>query len=433
VGVALVIVGLVMVVRLRSAQIDDIKAAVDARADAVTQQIRADSAQDGLLKVGDDREDELAVVVGPAGHVKDSSRRDLTRDVVDRLSAALDGSSDGAPTVDDLPFEDDPFVLVQRPVDQGTLIVGRSLESVNDSIETLVGLLLVGLPVVLLVVGATTWQVVGRTLAPVEAIRAEVDAVSTKELHRRVPRPPGNDEISRLAATMNRMLGRLEQGQARQRRFVSDAAHELRSPIAAIRQHAEVVLSHGDGAASEELAGVVLEEDLRLQSLVEDLLMLSRMDEDGARPELDPVDLDDLLLEEAAHLRSATALRIDASGVSGGRVPGVSAQLSRLVRNLADNAARHARTTVGLSLSENGNHTILRIDDDGPGIPPAARERVFGRFVRLDESRDRGSGGAGLGLAIVAEVAARHGGAVVVGDSPLGGARFEVRLPRLHD
>jgi signal transduction histidine kinase len=248
-----------------------------------------------------------------------------------------------------------------------------------------------------------------------------------------VPAPPGDDEIARLAATMNRMLGRLEDAQARQRRFVSDASHELRSPIASIRQHAELARAGSADADPLELADVVLEEDLRLQRIVEDLLLLARIDEGTAKLRADPVDLDDVVLEEAARLRASTGLAVDAAGVSGGRVRGDRDRLGRLVRNLTENAARAARTAVVLSLREEDAAVVLAVEDDGPGIAPADRERVFDRFVRLDEARDRDAGGSGLGLAIVREVAGLHGGTVAALDGALGGARLEVRLPRLAD
>jgi signal transduction histidine kinase len=157
----------------------------------------------------------------------------------------------------------------------------------------------------------------------VEAIRAEVDAISGDALHRRVPDPPAGDEIGRLARTMNRMLGRLEQAQARQRRLVADASHELRSPVATIRQHAEVALAHPDRTTTE-LAGTVLAEDLRLQRLAEDLLLLTRADEHTLALRRRPVDLDDLVFDEARRVRGATGLRVDTTAVSAGRVEGAT-------------------------------------------------------------------------------------------------------------
>jgi len=281
------------------------------------------------------------------------------------------------------------------------------------------------------VVVLTTWVVVGRALGPVEAIRTEVDGISAAELHRRVPDPPGSDEIARLARTMNRMLGRLERAQVRQRRFVSDASHELRSPVASIRQHAEVALAHPDRTTTGELAETVLAEGLRVQHLVEDLLLLARADEHTLRLQRRPVDLDDLVFDEARRLREVTDLRVDTTAVSAGRVVGDSAELRRMLRNLGDNAARHTRGRISFALAEHNGVVLLAVDDDGPGIPAADRERVLERFVRLDDARARDAGGSGLGLAIVAELVAAHGGTLAIADSSLGGARVELNFPRV--
>jgi signal transduction histidine kinase len=244
-----------------------------------------------------------------------------------------------------------------------------------------------------------------------------------------VPLPATRDEIDRLAATMNRMLDRLERVRVRERAFIADASHELRSPIAAIRQHAEVALAHPDRTSTIDLARVAHAESLRMQVLVDDLLLLARADEESPRTSRLPVDLDDLVFAEAARLRGDAAVTIDTSAVSPVRVDGDWAGLGRMLRNLVDNAARHAGGRVALALAERDSQAVIYVDDDGPGIAPADRHRVFDRFVRLDESRSRAVGGNGLGLAIVAQIAAAHGGDVAVGDSPLGGARFSVRLP----
>ena len=315
------------------------------------------------------------------------------------------------------------------PLGRRTVVVARSTEDATEATAVVGRLLAVGLPLLLAVVAVTTWIVVGRALAPVEAIRTEVDAISAAALHRRVPDPPADDEIGRLARTMNRMLGRLEQAQARQRRLVSDASHELRSPVAAIRQHAEVALAHPGRTTAGELAETVLAEDLRLQRLAEDLLLLTRADEHSLALRRRPVDLDDLVFDEARRLRGAGGLRIDTTAVSAGRVDGDAAALRRMVRNQADNAARHAGGHLAFSVTERDGTVLLAVDDDGPGIPVADRERVFERFVRLDGARSRDDGGSGLGLAIVAELATVHGGTVAIASSSLGGARVEVTLP----
>jgi signal transduction histidine kinase len=430
VGVALLIAAIAMVVLLRRSLTSNVTTAARARAEAVADLV-AEGSSGQIVRVGDP-EDEFVQVLDSQGDVVKYSRNVEGRAALLRLAPGETGRLELLPGV-----EDDPFLVVatraETPQGPATVMVGRTLESVTESSQVVVSLLVIGFPLLLVVVAATAWRVVGRALAPVEAIREEVDAISTKELHRRVPDPPGRDEIARLATTMNEMLARLEEGRDRQRRFVSDASHELRSPVATIRQHAEVALAHPKRSRVEELAEVVLEEDVRLQRLVEDLLLLTRMDERTVPLRMVPVDLDDILLEEAQRLRSTTELRIRTDGVSAGRVAGDFAQLQKLVRNVTENASRHARSTVELSLTEADGEVLLRVDDDGKGIPQPDRRRVFERFVRLDEARARDSGGSGLGLAIVAEIAAAHGGSVAALEGPLGGVRIETHLPLLED
>ncbi|KZX21625.1 putative sensor histidine kinase TcrY [Rathayibacter tanaceti] len=224
------------------------------------------------------------------------------------------------------------------------------------------------------------------------------------------------------------MLDRLQSGQERQRRFVSDASHELRSPVAALRQTAEVALAHPDRLDSVRLATTVAQESVRLGGLIEGLLLLARADEARLVVTAAPVDLDDLALLEVRRLRDSGVL-VDASGVSPVQVVADEALLSRALRNLVDNAVRHRVSRLALTCRSDGAEAVLAVDDDGPGIPDAERERVLERFVRLDEGRARDAGGSGLGLAIVAGIAAAHGGRVIVGGSALGGARVEVRVP----
>ncbi|MGH9267765.1 MAG: sensor histidine kinase, partial [Acidimicrobiales bacterium] len=339
----------------------------------------------------------------------------------------------GGSTEIEVPVDDGDFLAVATAANTAEgrfiVVVARSLEDVTDPTRAVTSLLFIGLPALLLVVAVTTWRAVGRALAPVEAMRSEVDEISAAELHRRVPDPPGKDEISRLAHTMNRMLGRLERAQARHRRFISDVSHELRSPVASIRQHAEVALAHPERTSTSELAETVLAENHRLQGLVDDLLLLARADEHTLGLRRNPVDLDDLVFAEARRLRGTTDLRIDTTEVSAGRVEGDATGLARVLRNLGDNAARHARSRVSFGVTEGDAAVVLTVDDDGLGIPGAARERVFERFVRLDDARDRDHGGSGLGLAIVAELVRAHGGTVTIADSGLGGARIEIVLP----
>jgi signal transduction histidine kinase len=221
----------------------------------------------------------------------------------------------------------------------------------------------------------------------------------------------------------------VERAHQRLRRFVADAAHELRSPVASIRQHAEVASAHPETTDVRELAGTVVHEGVRLQDLVDDLLLLARLDESASPIAREEVDLDDVALAEAARLRATTGLQIDTSSVGAGRVRGDAKYLERSVRNLGENAVRHAKSRVALSVAEEDGHVSLLVDDDGPGIPLEERDRVFQRFERLDDARARDTGGSGLGLAIVREVVEAHGGEVALSEGPLGGLRAELRFP----
>lgn len=323
-------------------------------------------------------------------------------------------------------------VLVASPATVGgattelrlALPVGEAL----DATRTVANLLLIAVPVLVLLIAALTWLIVGRALRPVETIRREVEAIGPNELHQRVAEPGTDDEIGRLARTMNGMLTRLESSALAQRRFVSDASHELKSPLASIRQHAELALSYPDRIEPAELVDVVLSEGERLQDIVESLLLLTHFDEGAAVLRADPVDVDDLVLADARRLRDR-GIVVDTSGVGPGRVHGDERMLARAVRNLSDNAARHATSRIALAVQTRDESVEVSVDDDGAGIPPADRERVIERFVRLDDGRARDAGGSGLGLAIVHEVVRVHGGALRIEDSALGGARFVAVFP----
>jgi len=425
VGAAMLVGGVMLVAVLRIALTGEVRASARLRATEVAADLESGTRPEELT-VGE-AEDVLVQVLDEHGEVVRSSRNVQGLPPVARLRP-------GTSATVDVPIDNDDFLAVAVAANTAegrlTVVVARVADMIGESARIVTILLAVGLPVLLLVVAATTWKVVGRALAPVEAIRGEVDEISAVELHRRVPDPPGDDEVARLARTMNRMLERLQRGHERQRRLVADASHELRSPVASIRQHAEVALAHPDRTTAAELAATVLAEDLRIQRLVEDMLLLARADEHALPLRRRHVDLDDLVFEEARRLRDATGLHVDVGAVSAGRVDGDADGLRRVLRNLGDNAARHASSRVGFALAERDGAAVLAVDDDGPGIPEADRERVLERFVRLDDARARDAGGSGLGLAIVAELVAAHGGAVRVAGSALGGARVEVSLPR---
>ena len=235
-----------------------------------------------------------------------------------------------------------------------------------------------------------------------------MDSITDAELHRRVPATRTDDEVGRLAATMNRMLARLEASSTRQRTFVADASHDLQSPLAAQRARLEVALA--------------APMDTEVEGLARDLLAGN-----APPPALVPLDLDDLVLEEVARLRPATGVLLDTAGVSAAPVRGDRAELRRLVRNLLDNAARHAVSAVHVAVAVDDGVVRLEVRDDGPGIAGGDAERVFERFHRGDAARSRDDGGSGLGLTIARTVARRHGGEVSVGPGP--GGHFVFELP----
>ena len=427
----LLVAGVVLGLALRDALLDDLERAAAIRAREV-----ATLASEGALPSPvpiEDADEALVQVV-----------------IADRVVAAS-GNIAGAPPLSvprpplgrtavsharELPVEDDEgdrFVLaatsVAAPGGPLTVFVAASTEDVGDTIAEAAGLAVVSLPVLVLLLGAAMWVLIGRTLAPVERIRAEAAAISGRDLHRRVPEPDREDEVGRLARTLNAMLARLEDGLERQRRFVADAAHELRTPIASIRTELETARSSPRRIDWEATADDVLAEMVRLQRLTEQLLLLARADAGRLELHRRPVDLDDLVHTLVAERRRAEEVTFDTSEVRPAQLHGDPVLLEQLVRNLLENAGHHAAGRVLIGVHQDDATTRLTVEDDGPGIPPEHRQRVFARFTRLDDSRTRERGGTGLGLAIGADIARAHGGAVTAVEGGLGGARFEVSLP----
>ena len=302
------------------------------------------------------------------------------------------------------------------------VLYAAPLAAVDAAQDTVMFYLLFGVPILIVIAGAATYFFAGRALRPVEAIRARVASMSEKDLAERVPVPAARDEVGRLAETMNAMIARLEQAQKVQRRFVADASHELRSPLATIGAGLELLQDSEPGTV-RALRG----ETERLGRLVDDLLLLARADERGLQPRRDEVDLDEIVeAEQARPSEDGVRTEVRTEHV---RVVGDRGQLVRVLRNLVDNAHRHARSQVVVTLGREGDKAALDVTDDGAGVPADDRIRIFERFVRLDDARARSDGGSGLGLAIVAEVVAAHDGQVWVEDAPDGGALFRVRLP----
>ncbi|MCU1668944.1 MAG: integral rane sensor signal transduction histidine kinase [Blastococcus sp.] len=295
----------------------------------------------------------------------------------------------------------------------------------TSSTAQLVAALAVTLPLLVGALAAITWLLTARALHPVEVLRQQAADVTATDLHRRVDVPPAADELSRLAETLNDLLARLDSAQRLQRQFIADAAHELRSPVAAIRLQLETADIEGSTRTA------VVQQSVRLSRLVDDLMSLARLD---ARPQLrqEEVDLDDVVRSEVTLLRPQTAVEIDTRQLRTVRVLGDEALLGRMVRNLLDNAVRYAATRVTVGSSPVEGEAVLVVADDGPGIAAVDRKRVFDRFTRLDGARGRDEGGVGLGLAIVSDIVTAHGGTVRTEDNAPG-TRMEVRLPAVVD
>ncbi len=428
VAVALIIAGLGLTMVLRDTMLGNIDASLRLRGTDIGAIIESGTLPEAVAIEGE--EDGFVQIVDADGNV-----------------LAASSNIQGEPELTDV-APGTTLELTTTPVDHGsfrayvhqtnspdalTVIVGRSLEDVEQTTQTVTWSLIVGIPLLAVLVAATTWIVVGRALRPVDAIRAEVADIGGSDLHRRVPTPASDDEIGRLASTMNAMLDRLEAANDRQKRFVSDASHELRTPIATVRHELDV--ARADPTA--DLARViddVADENQRMQRLVDDLLLLARQDQahndaERAVARHAIVDLDDLALVEA-HRNRGTSTPVDVSQLSEAQVYGDEHQLARVIRNLLDNAVRHARTRVLVATSTNGITVRLLVDDDGAGVAPDDRQRILERFTRADDDRSRHGGGTGLGLAIADDIITNHGGTLEVSDSPdLGGARFVVTLP----
>lgn len=308
------------------------------------------------------------------------------------------------------------------------VIVAVSVVAEEETVSRVGVFLLVGSPIMALIAACATFVFVGRSLGPVERIRRQVEVIGAGPLTERVPVPDTGDEVARLGETMNRMLNRLQLSQETQRRFVADASHELRSPLATLRATLDVSAAEGAQQDWGEHWVTLDAETDRMRHLVDDLLLLAKVDEQGLQLVLTDVDLDDLVVEEVRRLRAMTELTVEPH-LQVARCTGDPMRLAQLLRNLTDNAVRHTRSRIGFRVSVDGLDAVVAVDDDGPGIAEAERSRVFERFVRLDASRGRRQGGAGLGLAIAAEIVAGHHGSIAVSTSPWGGARVAFRLP----
>ncbi|MEN0130548.1 MAG: HAMP domain-containing sensor histidine kinase [Brevundimonas sp.] len=386
-----------------------------------------ESVTSAALATAQSRASDVVAELEADGHVTDGLNLDPgpNRDTVVTI---LDGGRVVAQT--NLTTAADPAVA-ELPVDGVTGVdrvrVAQGYAAGRETVRDVQQALAVGIPVLVLIVGWLTYVLAGRALRPVEEIRRRSAHISHGDLAARIDVPATGDEIERLAVTLNEMLDRLDQAHRAQAQFVADASHELRTPLAAMR--AELDAATRDGDVGEGTAERVLGANLRMQGIVDDLLALARTrDGDVARQ----VDVDvDAVVESVGYAAAATAgaaIAVEVQTVPA-RMTGNPAELSRAVQNLVDNAIRWADHRVRVQVTTAPGRVVIDVDDDGPGIPPERRDVVFERFVRLDESRSRTSGGAGLGLAIVRAIADAHGGTVTCTSSPLGGARLRLVLP----
>ncbi len=416
-------VSVVMLSVLRWQLTDNLDEGLAQRADTLEAVLR--DAPDSALRAD---EDFLVQVLDPGGEV-------LTSSANLQGAPAIVAPRLGSTTVT-IAGSPETFRILTRaiPTPQGDafLVVGVNHDDVSDPLRAVTILVLLLGPGAVILLGGLTWWLVGRVLRPIEAMRAQMAQISETNPSGRVPVPSTGDEINRLAVTMNLALGRLHDAVRRQQRFVADASHELRGPLTRIRTELEVDLALPSGADPVATERSVLGETIGLQHLVEDLLHLARSDAGAAELVNIGVDLDDIVLREIRRLSERQRVRVDALGVSGAHVSGDPAQLGRAVRNLLDNAERHASNSVTITLTElhaNGGPGVARltVSDDGAGVPPAEREHIFERFTRLDAARSRDTGGTGLGLAITRDIIQRHGGTLALNDGPI--TTFVIELP----
>lgn len=324
--------------------------------------------------------------------------------------------------------EEDLRVAVVEAANGVRVLVGNEGETAGDAQAAVRNMLLAVMPLTALAGAAVAWFVTGRALTPVKRMRTELDDVVEAGDGRRVTEPGSGDEVDELGATINSVLNRLDEQSSRQRQFVADASHELKSPLANARAIIDTADIHSDAHEFERVTTAVGAELNRLRALVEDLLFLAQADE-GAPRRVKPIDLADLVFDEAERVAAASQKRIDASGVVPVQVVVEPSEVARAVRNLLENAERFALERVTIAVTEADGMATLVIADDGPGIPVADRDTVFERFGRIDTDRGRAAGGTGLGLSIVASIATANGGTVVLSNAPSGGAQFALSFP----
>ena len=429
VGVTLAVGAFVLVVVLRSHLDDAASTAAELRARDVAGLAEADALPRRLALPGE--ESAFVQVVDEGGLVIASTENIDGEHAVSTVRPNRDDRLLFTATIEPLDNAQAMRVAVLDATTRDgvvTVYAGESLRDVDETTSAVTLLLTLGVPLLALVVAGVTWWAVGRTLRPVREITNTMSVITTTDLHQRVPVPTVQDEIGELATTVNHTLERLDYSVETQRRFVADASHELRGPLAALRADLEISVTHPDRTDWTEVARDTLGDVERLEHLTDDLLLLAKLDDHQHRP-FQVVDFASIATDAVATIRRQD-LAVTTAGLDArAHVDGDPEQPQRMLRNLVHNAETHAGACVAVSLTTDGRSVRLVVGDDGPGIPAEDRTRVFERFVRLDAARTRDTGGTGLGLAIVNDVVTNHGGHVTVTDDELGGAAFVVEIP----
>ncbi|NVM98093.1 cell wall metabolism sensor histidine kinase WalK [Arthrobacter sp. SDTb3-6] len=432
VALALVAGGLLLLVLLQSSLIATTERAAKSTASDVVAMITSEDVEDaGDSLATTAHTGQYVQIISPQGAVVAASQKSAARAPLSQLRPGP-----GATKTEDVSSlqgigDTDAFLITAEGVQTGqgtyTVVVASTVQVEADSVATVAWFLLGATLVLLVVVGVSVWILVGRSLRQVGRIRGQVARINASHLSERVDVPATNDEIHRLALTMNTMLDRLQASDVEQRRFVSDASHELRSPLATISAGLEIAVADHSGESWRELQNMLSSETARMSYLVDDLLTLAKANDDGIHVTAQDVDLDDILAAEIRRLRSLSPHHITAS-LTPARVTGDGHRLGQVLRNVLDNANRHARSAITVGLGAGPGVVRVVIDNDGDPVPEADRERIFERFVRLDQSRSRESGGSGLGLAIAATIMKAHHGTITTSSTPAGGCRFELLL-----
>jgi signal transduction histidine kinase len=435
VAVALLIGGVILLLLLQGALAASTESAARHEALEVVVQMRDEGVPEaGRYIAATAHGGQIVQILDPAGGVAAASVPSAGDRPLTSLRPAPDQNLTAKVSGLESTGDEGEFLVVATAVrlDDGihTVVVAAPVQFLAETLSTVSWFLLGATPLLLLVVGVAVWLLVGRSLQQVERIRGQVSHIDGARLDERVDVPRTHDEIQSLALTMNKMLERLQSSDREQRRFISDASHELRSPLATLKAGVEVAAADPSGETWRGLTDILAEETSRMHYLVEDLLTLANANDGGFRLNEEDVDLDDVVDRETRRLRS-TSPHVITAELTPVRIIGDARRVGQVLRNVLDNADRHAVSRIKICLNRGGGGAgaVITVDNDGDPVPEPDRQRVFERFVRLDESRSREGGGSGLGLAIAAGIMSAHRGDIRATESPAGDCRFELVFP----